>query len=632
MLKKSTSLKITVILAFALALAFIAYSAYYSSEKMNGPSAKTFASCSAMSSFIKTNSEKARSSGFYYGLPTIKGAIEATAAAESGASDYSTTNIQVAGVDEADIVKNDGKYIYTVTGNKIAILNAYPPENAGVVSEISFSSEERVIEMFVNSDKLVVFGNKYKQYEAPAMEFYYKPYYSQETTFVKIYDVSDRANPSLSKDIAIDGSYFNSRMIGDHVYVIVNSYVYENVTMPNVTEDGTTKPVAGCEEVQYFGDIIDSSYLLTTVMAVNLATEETSESVFLTGNSQDMYVSANNIYLTSMKYSATPRVPVISELAPIGQEETILKKLKIEGMNVEFQAEGSVPGSVLNQFSMDEYEGHFRIATTIRGYFDNVDTSTNNIYVLDENLGIVGKIEKIAPGESIYSARFMGDRAYLVTFRHVDPLFVIDLSDPANPSILGKLKIPGYSDYLHPYDETHLIGIGKEVDESIDADKVHTEGAVYYTAIQGVKISLFDVSDVANPVEMSKEVIGDRGTESLATSDHKAFLFDRQKGLLVVPITLAELKEGQNKSEMGEYTFDGAYVYHISLDTGLTLRARITHAEDESSFEKSGYYYQNGPYSIKRSLWMDDVLYTVSEKTVKANSLIDMSEITSVSL
>ena len=208
----------------------------------------------------------------------------------------------------------------------------------------------------------------------------------------------------------------------------------------------------------------------------------------------------------------------------------------------------------------------------------------------------------------------------MVTFKHIDPLFVIDLSEPTNPEILGQLKIPGYSDYLHPYDETHLIGIGKEVDASIDAELIHTEGAVYYTAVQGVKIAIFDVSDVENPVEMYKEVIGDRGTESLATSDHKAFLFDKAQGLLVVPMTVAELKEGQEENEQGDYVFSGAYVYDISLEDGIDLRGRVTHYDDDEVYKKSGSYFR-GDASILRSLYIGDVLYTLSDARLQLNDL-----------
>jgi uncharacterized secreted protein with C-terminal beta-propeller domain len=293
---------------------------------------------------------------------------------------------------------------------------------------------------------------------------------------------------------------------------------------------------------------------------------------------------------------------------------------------------------------MDEHNGFFRIATTSGNNWMEGSQTSNNIYILDDTLQQVSKIENIAPGESIYAARFLGDRAYLVTFVQVDPLFTIDLSDPYNPRILGELKIPGYSEYLHPYDETHIIGIGKEVDPSIGADLVHTPGAIYYTAILGLKIALFDVSDIENPVEQAKIVIGDRGTDSPALYDHKAFLFDREKQLLVIPVSLYEItqdvKDRYIESEgtedlWGEFTFQGAYVYRLSLDSGFELKGRVTHQTPEEMQKQTDdyfWYWGSSSTDITRTLYIGDVLYTVSDSMVKMNNLADLSDITRVAL
>jgi len=234
----------------------------------------------------------------------------------------------------------------------------------------------------------------------------------------------------------------------------------------------------------------------------------------------------------------------------------------------------------------------------------------------------IGSLEDLAPGERIYSARFMGEKAYLVTFRKIDPLFVIDMSNPESPKVLGKLKIPGYSDYLHPIDETHLIGVGKETVESKEGD---------FAWYQGMKIAVFDVGDVSNPIEMHKIIIGDRGTDSYALQDHKAFLFDKEKGLLVLPITLAEISESEKEysTDMwpayGEPVFQGAFVYRLTLENGFEEMGRITHISAEEEL-KRGYYYGD-KYSVKRSLYIGDVLYTYSEKMLKANALSDLAEL-----
>ncbi len=352
---------------------------------------------------------------------------------------------------------------------------------------------------------------------------------------------------------------------------------------------------------------------------------------------QDYYNSLSETEKTAFMESVQDAVQ--NAYAEIQKEtqKTVIQKIGISNGNIEYKGKGEVSGRLLNQFSMDENGGYLRVATTVEGTWDwrsseQSSPSVNNVYVLDSSMTVVGSLEDLAPGESIYSARFMGDRAYLVTFKRVDPLFVIDLSDPSNPSLLGKLKIPGYSDYLHPYDENHLIGIGKDVDESIDADKVHEDDAVYYTAIKGVKLSLFDVTDVSNPQEIAKYVIGDRGTESLATSDHKAFLFDKEKNLLVIPIQLAEFKPNQTpeSGSYGEYTFQGAYVFSLTPEDGFGYRGRITHA-DQDTVDKSGYYWYS-PYTIQRSLYIGENLYTVSSGMVKANALTDLSELKAIKL
>jgi uncharacterized secreted protein with C-terminal beta-propeller domain len=296
---------------------------------------------------------------------------------------------------------------------------------------------------------------------------------------------------------------------------------------------------------------------------------------------------------------------------------------------IAFAGQGVVPGHILNQFSMDEYNGNFRIATTVGEVWNQENQSKNNVYVLNKDMNLVGSLEGLAPGEKIYSARFMGERAYVVTFKKVDPLFVLDMKDATNPRVLGKLKIPGYSDYLHPYDETHIIGIGKDTVES---------GYGTFAWYQGMKMAIFDVTDVTNPKEMFKTIIGDRGTNSEALNDHKAFLFDKEKGLLVIPINLYEISpeikkqygDGETISspQYGEQTFLGAMVFDVSLTKGIVERGRISHISAEEEL-KAGYYYDNTS-QIRRSLFMDNVLYTFSEKMLKANTLDTLAGISEV--
>ncbi|MDP3741877.1 MAG: beta-propeller domain-containing protein, partial [Candidatus Micrarchaeota archaeon] len=313
-------------------------------------------------------------------------------------------------------------------------------------------------------------------------------------------------------------------------------------------------------------------------------------------------------------------------------EKTIVHKFMLSDANGEIQyfGKGYVPGHLLNQFSLDEHGGYLRLATTIgevhRERTEN--PATNNVYVLDASLNLTGKLEGLAPGERLYSSRFMGEKAYLVTFKKVDPLFVIDLSNPQKPQLLGKLKVPGYSDYLHPVDENHLIGLGKDAIPAEEGD---------FAWYQGVKLTLFDVSNVNNPIELSTYKIGDRGTNSYALDDHRAFLFNAANGLLVIPVTLAEINpsqypEGVQPQSYGDYTFQGAYVFNVSLADGFTLRGRVSHVNEDELAKSGEYYYGGDGTNVERSAYIDNVLYTVSQKYIKANDLSTLEEKATVTL
>ncbi|MEM0473303.1 MAG: beta-propeller domain-containing protein, partial [Candidatus Aenigmatarchaeota archaeon] len=503
-------------------------------------------------------------------------------------------------------------------------------------------------------DKIVVFGQK-------SYDYYFMPdYYYNSKTFVKIYDISEKDNPKLIKDILITGNYFQSRMIDDYVYVIISEPVYYNpprpVPLPVITTDKTTKTISA-NEIYYFG-YPDYSYSYTTVMSINLQSLSYETKTFLIGVSQNLYVSRENIYLAYTKYIdqyeinqrffenvVIPNLPqsVIQKINEIKagnfeqhqefyqimnvideyisnldedqrsefmkriekesseffaelskeSEKTIINKLSINGHNIDFVANSEVPGHVLNQFSMDEYNGNFRIATTVSGFNSE---SFNNIYVLDKNMNIIGKIEGLAEGERIYSVRFLNEKVYVVTFKQIDPFFVIDLSDPRKPNVLGYLKLPGVSDYLHPYDENYIIGFGRDIDE---------DGRV-----KGLKVSMFDVSDFNNPKEVSKYVVQGNVVYSEALYEHKAFLFSKEKNLMVVPASI---------SRGGFYTWEtwnGLLVFNVNSEK-IDLKGRIE---------------QDQGFSQIRSLYIDDVLYSVSTSYITANRIDDLSEINKIKL
>lgn len=603
-----------------------------------------FSSVEEMREYIKNNMPQAEEAAGYQMMldrataakslslsaPTAQNSATGTGS-HSASPDYSKTNVQVEGVDEADIVKTDGEYIYVVARGSIFIVKSYPASEGKVVSTINLKNLNPH-EIFINKDRLVVFGSDSWERQVQPMPIakgggavmydrYYYPYYISAAK-VLLYDISDKAKPEQVKEIDIEGSYLDSRMIGDHVYFIVNQpfrYHYnknDEILVPLVKEDGNEANITKYTDIHYFPCCPVRYYGYATLSSLNLKNNKVEMKTVLSGSADTIYMSQDALYISAQRYYYHRGGWINSLYLQGSEEKTVVHKVAIKDGSFEYVGSGEVSGRILNQFSMDESGGYFRIATTTGNTWDG--TSKNHVFVLDKDMKEAGKIMNLAPGEQIYSARFIGDRCYLVTFKKIDPLFVIDLKNPKSPKVLGKLKIPGYSDYLHPYDANHLIGIGKDALPSEVGD---------FAWYQGVKISLFDVSDVSKPKEVANYQIGDRGTDSEALQDHKAFLFDREKNLLVVPILLAE-KKGQYKDrpeEYGEYTFQGAYVFSISPKAGIELRGRISH-ETSDNLRYGRYRYYDSDTRVRRSLYIGETLYTISETKIKANDLTSLKE------
>src|SRR5438105_2821314 len=278
----------------------------------------------------------------------------------------------------------------------------------------------------------------------------------------------------------------------------------------------------------------------------------------------------------------------------------------INGTFIGARQTGTVPGHVLNQYSMDENQGYFRVATSSSGFSSSLET---NVYVLDENLRTVGRLEGLSPGELFYAARFMGNRAYLVTYHNTDPLYVLDLHNPSSPTVMGSLIVAGYSDFLQPYDQTHLIGIGKV--------GVHTT----------VKVSLFNVTDPTNPVETATYTTSTWYSDSPALNDAKAVLFDKTNSLLVIPIDGSQYSYYQAASTNTSQCSNGssAYVFNVT-STNLTLRGTVTHQTLDNPLSCSS------EYNISRELFIGGVLYTISDAMIKLSSLTDLTQLGSVNL
>jgi len=595
--------------------------------------------------------------------------VEKKMSRSSAPADYSETNVQVVGVDEADLVKTDGEYIYQVNKDRVIILKAYPTTEMEVVSTLTFAEEDfQPQELYIDDKNLVVIGRTQNRYhlEGPeekllAQVDIWPPRYTQNRVKAIIYDLQDKSKLTKLREVEVDGSYLSSRKIGSYLYLVANDplnyYRYLDYPVLMDTESTVSSPEESVptptyrdtavkeesipvsyQDIRYIPPLVEANYLTIVGLDLSRHDQPAHVSTYL-GAGQDIYVSQENLYIALRKHDYLPSFTdtAMKRVMPRRMlENTLVYKFSLDKGKVTYLTRGEVPGTLLNQFSMDENQGYFRIATTKGNTWSTGENiSQNNVYILDDSMSLIGKIENIAPGERIYSARFMGERAYLVTFKDTDPLFVLDLSKPAQPKILGALKIPGYSDYLHPYDENHLIGFGKD---TVEVGYKNAQGEVVDTQAyyQGMKLAVFDVSDVQHPREMFKEIIGDRGTDSELLRNHKALLFDRERELLAFPVTVMEVAAEQKQNggkamAYGQFTYQGAYIYQLNLQEGFKLRGRITHLSEEDLL-KAGYRSYQREREVKRIIYIEDMLYTLSEGMVKANALGDLSERKAVQL
>lgn len=586
----------------------------------------------------------ATNGGWSFGGGLLSGPAAPTAPPAEG--DYSGTNVQVAGIDELDSMKTDGSYLYLASAQDVAIVRAVPAGDLAVVARVPAAvprdasanvSDAWVAGLFVLDDRLIVVASSgYYRYDygmgvptltnsvAPSLVAPWGAYGGE--TLVSVYGIEDPTHPNLLETYEVSGTVVTGRLIPPFVYLVISEPVLQvngTYLIPSACDD------RGCEtlppESIYYDPSANEAGSFSNLLAFDAVTGHQNLLSVVTGYTSTVYMSFDALYLTYTKWNAVSPGPVFFG-APTTSSNTwtTIHKVRVNGTAMEAVAHADVPGTLLNQFSLDESKGYLRVFTTVDHWSEDTFSQDNNLYVLNGDLAQVGSLEGIAPGEQIHSTRFVGDRAYLVTFEKIDPLFVIDVSDPTAPRILGELHIPGYSDYLHPLDEDHLLGIGKDTENATEGD---------FSWYQGLKIAVFNVSDVTNPVQSTEYIIGDRGTNSDVLYDHKAFLSIPSRGLVVLPVELAIINASQYPDPLppwayGEIVWQGAYVLSVSLTDGISLYGRVTHGNGTVD----PYYgrYLDYRFAIHRSVYIGDVLYTVSPAMVKANALADLSEIASV--
>lgn len=554
--------------------------------------------------------------------------------------DYSKTNIQVENVDEADIIKTDGNYIYSLSKESIVITDVTDPNKIKVASKITPTDNGIPEDLILFENKLVAICS-----EINSPYIYYSS--NKNNTIVRIYDITNREEPRMVKNYKLYEPYYTTRCIGSKLYVISTGNLRkENNKIVRYYDEEYSQKEIELKNIKYLKNVETNKQTIISMMDLNNIEQNVNVSSYLI-DIENAYISEKNIYLLDTNYKGNyyPKISSIYGIKGIwglndyiydytrNYETEIYKFNILDNGEVEYSCKTRVKGQTINQYSLDEYNGNLRVALK-----DSREGS--RIVIFNEKMQQIGETPYLAKGEQMYSSRFMGDKAYLVTYKTIDPLFVIDLSNPTEPKVLGELIIPGYSTYLHPYDENHLIGIGMQTEEKINRD-IQGKVTSATATITGMKMALFDVTDPTNPVEISSTVIGDRRTTSAILTNPKALLFSKEKELIAIPvnnyaeyISIASSNTYEDtinayKKNTTKYISEGYSVYSINIEKGINLKGIITQ-ENIDNKSQDTYYYTNS--KLLRGVYIENNLYTVSEKCIKVSDLETLKEISKIDL
>ena len=625
-----------------------------------------------------------------------EGEGEGEAAADQD-DDFSQTTIQEEGVDEADVVKTDGDYIYVMTGEELRIVQATPPAELQLLSTFSLEGYGR--DLYLVGDLAVALTESHGVFhpvgidmvavdadstepavaedqtdtEPPSAEDesgdndnveaeplpdvavlpppgeWYRP---RPQTIVTIIDLSNRSAPVQASQTVFDGTIAASRMIDGVLRLVLANqpdYYYDilplgapeeelalaeidlDALLPDVQTTDQTGQVTRANVVEwdaFFRPADPDGFGVTTVITLDTAAPEDFDAVAILADPGLIYASTEALYLTDTEWYYDFR-----------RTETDIYKFAFLPDSVALVASGTVPGRILNQYSMGEYQGYLRVATTTDGmwFWETGEEipSSNGVYVLGEedgSLAVVGQIDDLAVTEEIRSARFIGTRGYVVTFRRIDPLFTLDLRDPEKPTVVGELKVPGFSTFIVPMDEDHLLTVGEYVDPDGWGDA------------EGVQLSIFDVSDFAHPqltAKIPNVVIGDWNTYSEATGNPKAFTYFASQDLLALPIEHrgrdwwwdegdSDVVGGDGGEAVPMQTptppfadgdeFQGIFVYRVTTEDGFDYLGRLsTSIEDDD-----GWWWT----SFTRGVFIGDHVYAATDQVVVTAPLADLTSVT----
>jgi hypothetical protein len=629
---------------------------------------------------------------------SIDGASSGSAASATSSSasaqTYSTTNVQVAGVDEADFIKNDGSYLYVVAHGRLLIIQAWPPEAARIVASVELAGEPK--QLYVHSDRALV----YSSLEPLASSYdnlldglypdqlYYDDSPDRECTYgydcefsgdgralqITLLDISDRKAPTLLREIEINGSYLNSRRLGDIVHTVITAPA---ATVPEVrvwpdaiaknfreclegtaTEFGYSEPdvrrmfaeleldnlaaienaaladflpsvrdtryvngePAGSESLLeqcdgFYLSQADDGAMRLVVLSLQMGDLADLSAATIVGKPGAVCASPEALYVATRHYRSQVQDWYFEE-SDVHEATSIDKfALQPESTFVRYVGSGVAKGRVLNQFSMDEYRGNLRIATTTGRVPDpDVHSTVTVLTEQDGRLVRVGMVDGIAPTEDIRSVRYDRDVGYVVTFEKTDPLFVLDLSHPEQPTLRGELHIPGYSTYLHLMDEVHLLTMGYGAEDQGD-----------FAWFSGLQLQVINVADLDAPILLHRETIGTRGSTSDAATNHLAFNYFPELDLLAIPMTICE--GGAEGSYGTEMTFSGLLVYRVTADGGFAPLGGVPHPIDggsEGSTLSCYNWWTESDSKVKRSIFMESYVYSVALDQIRVSQLEDL--------
>ncbi|MBC8212664.1 MAG: beta-propeller domain-containing protein [Gammaproteobacteria bacterium] len=642
--RQARVLKIVFVLLFAIPLL-----GCFNSDSESPPTfeyraaLKPFSSCDALATYLQDTAEQQnRLSQYYYALPGISNAVQDNVIGIPGGnvalsadaiapaiettrtiSEFTQTNNQVSGVDEADFIKTDGDYSYIVSGGFLVVVDNWPADQSSILARIAVKGLSS--NLFVYQDTVWVVSDLMST-DLSASQMAFAPRVNQ-LTLISMFDITDRSNPLLLRETTLEGYYVDARRIDNRVYLVTSAYfdlyplLSDNASpaidtlLPKLSDrvynagisSVSEQLISPCEQIYQPGTANGTGTITLSTFDLLTPRSEIKRQTIIS-NSGTIYASREHLYLATVEDNFWTWLPVL-EGDEVPSPGTTLHKFSLLQEPV-YLASGRVDGYLLNQFALDEHNDLLRITTTSFAWWNN-QPPQNRLYILEqqgERLVQRSQLDGLGkPGERIYATRFFGDQGFVVTFQQIDPLYTLDLSDPDNPQVAGELEVPGFSTYLHPLEDGLLLAIGRNQSNN------------------ATDVSLFDTTDFSQPALLHRISIG-KDSYSEAEYNHKAFTWYPREQLLALPVTRWSgdlVRDGYS----GYRLFNGLQLYRADRVNGFADVGLVDHS---SLYQNSTGQFWYQPENIRRSFFVADdanqsYLYSVSSRGIKINALGDLA-------